>query len=58
MRKKSAASFSHQVAAWAKLLFRNFYLVKNHKIVKNSTIAEAGEKNKHKFGSLRISEIF
>ncbi len=34
---KSPASFSHQVAEWFPDMFCNFYLVKNHKIAKNST---------------------
>jgi hypothetical protein len=34
---KSAASFCHQVAAWAPDIFCNFYLLKNHKIAKNSS---------------------
>jgi hypothetical protein len=34
---KTAASFCHQMAAWFQDMFYNFYLVKNHKIDKNST---------------------
>jgi hypothetical protein len=34
------------------------FFVKNHKIAKNSTTAEAREKNKHRFGILRILELF
>jgi hypothetical protein len=41
---KSAASFHHQEAAWFPDMFCNFYLVKNHKIVKNSTTTKAKEK--------------
>jgi hypothetical protein len=41
---KSAASFCRQVAAWLPDKFCNFYLVKNHKIGKNSRIAIAIEK--------------
>ncbi len=41
---KSAASFCRQVAAWFPDMFCNFYLVKNHKITKNSTTTKAGEK--------------
>jgi hypothetical protein len=38
-------------------MFSNF-LVKNPKIAKNSTTTKAREKNKHRFGILRIVEIF
>jgi hypothetical protein len=55
---KSAASFCHQVAAWASGMFRNFYLMKNHQIIDNSTTTKAKEKNRHLFGILRIFEIF
>jgi hypothetical protein len=41
---KSAASFCCQVAAWFPDLFCNFYVVKNHKIAKNSTTNKAREK--------------
>jgi hypothetical protein len=41
---KSAASFCGQVAAWFPDMFCNFYLVKIHKIVKNSTMTKAREK--------------
>ncbi len=41
---KSAASFSHQVAAFIPDMFWNFYLVKNHKIANNSATIEAREK--------------
>jgi len=42
---KSAASFCHQAIAWFPDMFSNFYLVKNHKIVKkNSTTTKAREK--------------
>jgi hypothetical protein len=44
MRGKSAANCCHQVAAWFPEMFCNFYLVKNHKIAKNSTTSKAGEK--------------
>ncbi len=38
--------------------FCNFYIVKNHKIAKNSTTTNAGEK-KHRFGGiLRIKKTF
>jgi len=51
---KSAASFCHRVTAWFPDMFRNFCLVKNHKIAKNLTTTKAREKNKHRFGILRI----
>ncbi len=51
---KSAASFCLQVAAWVSDMFCNFYLLKNHKIADNSIITEARQKNKHRFGILRI----
>ncbi len=41
---KSAASFCCQVAEWVPDMFRNFYLVKNHKTDKNSTATKAIEK--------------
>ncbi len=37
-------------------MFGSFYLVKNHKIATNSTATKAREKNKHRFGILRILE--
>jgi hypothetical protein len=37
MRGKSAASYCRQVAARFPDMFRNFYIVKNHKIDKNVT---------------------
>jgi hypothetical protein len=39
-----AANFCHQVAALDPDLFCNVYIVKNHKIDKNSTTTKAGEK--------------
>ncbi len=42
--RKSAGSFCCQVAALVPDLFCNFYLVKNHKIAKNSTTSDAREK--------------
>jgi hypothetical protein len=39
-----AASFSRQVASLIPDMFCNFYLVKSHKIAKNSAAAEAKEK--------------
>jgi hypothetical protein len=41
---KSAASFCHQVAESFPDMLHNFYLVKNHKIAKNSTTAKGREK--------------
>ncbi len=38
---KSTANFCRQVAAWDPATFLIFYLVKNHKIAKNSTTIEA-----------------
>jgi len=55
---KSAASFCRQVAAWAVDMFCDFYLMKNHKIAKNSTTTKAREKLSTDFESLRILEIF
>jgi hypothetical protein len=43
-----------QVAAWFPDMFCNFYFVKKDKITKNSTATKASEKNKHRFGILRI----
>jgi hypothetical protein len=42
---QSAAILSHQVAGLVPDMFSNFYLVKNHKIVKNPTIIEARGKS-------------
>ncbi len=36
----------------SQICFANFYLVKIHKIVNNSTTTKAREKNKHSFGIL------
>jgi len=55
---KSAANFCRQVASWFPDMFGNFYFVKSHISTKNSSATEAREKNKHRFGILRISEIF
>jgi hypothetical protein len=55
---KSADSFCHQAAAWFPDMFCNFNLVKNHKIAKNSTTTKAREKNKIRFGILRVLEKF
>jgi hypothetical protein len=57
-KEKSAASFCCHVAAWFPDMFCNFYLLKNHKIAKNSTTTKAREKNKHRLGIIRIFEIF
>ncbi len=56
--EKSAANFSRKVAAWVPGMFCNFYFVKNHEIAKNSTITKDREKDKHRFGILRILEKF
>jgi hypothetical protein len=55
---KSAASFCREVAALVPDMFCKFYLVKNHKIAKNSTTAKDREKNKETFRILQILEIF
>jgi hypothetical protein len=52
---KSDASFSQQVAAWFPDTFCNFHLVKNHKVADQPLKLE---KNKHRFGILRILDIF
>jgi hypothetical protein len=44
VKGKSAASFCHQVATWVQNIFWKFYLVKNHKIAKNSTTSLAIKK--------------
>jgi hypothetical protein len=41
---KSTASFCHQVAVWFPDMFCYFYLVKDHKIAKNSATTKAREK--------------
>jgi hypothetical protein len=46
------------MAAWVSDMFSNFYLGENPKIVNNSTTAKEIEKNKHRFGILRILEKF
>jgi len=47
------------VAAWFKDMLCYLYLAKHQKIdLKNSTNIKASEKNKHKFGILKILEIF
>jgi hypothetical protein len=51
---KSAASFCHKVAAWFHDMFCNFYLVKNHKIAKNSATIKAGEKRSTDLESLEF----
>jgi hypothetical protein len=45
---KSAASFCRQVAVWFPDMFGNFYLVKNHKTAKHSTMTKA-RKNQQRF---------
>ncbi len=41
---QSGVTFCRQVAAWFPDMFSNFHLLKNHKIVKNSTNTKAREK--------------
>jgi hypothetical protein len=55
---KWAASFCHQGAALVPDFFRNFYLVKNHKIANNSTGIKAREKYMHIFGIITALENF
>jgi len=43
-KDKSAVSLCRQVAAWGFDIFRTFCLVKNHKIVHDSTTIKAREK--------------
>jgi hypothetical protein len=53
---ESAASFCCQVAAWVPDVFCNFYFVKNPRIARNSAATDTNEKNKCKFGLLKILE--
>ncbi len=46
------------MGAWVSDMFGNFYLVKNLKIGNTSTTSKAREKNKHRFGILRILKMF
>jgi hypothetical protein len=46
------------VAALAIVMFRNFFLAKNHKIANKSATTEAREKNKDIVGILRILDFF
>jgi len=55
---KSAARFGRQLAGQVPNMFRNFYLVKSHIIANNSATTEPREKNKHRFGILRILKLF
>jgi hypothetical protein len=57
MSLKLVGEIDFQVAAWVSYMFYNFYLMKNHKIAHNSTTTTA-RKTKHKFGILKILEIF
>jgi hypothetical protein len=41
---KQGARVCRQVAAWVPDMFRNIYLVKNHRIANNSTTTKAREK--------------
>jgi hypothetical protein len=43
-----------QVAAWVPVMFRNFYIGKNHKIAKNSTATKSREKITTDFVTFRI----
>jgi hypothetical protein len=45
--EKSAASLFHQVASWFPNMFCNFYLLKHHKVAKNSTTTKAREKTQN-----------
>jgi hypothetical protein len=56
--RKSAASFSHQVAAWVSDMFCNFHLAKNQKMANNVAATEAREQISTLFVILRILEIF
>jgi hypothetical protein len=58
IKGKSAASVCRRVAAWVPDMFRDFYLVKNHKIVKNSTTTKAREKIRSDLKSLQFKEFF
>jgi hypothetical protein len=42
---------------WSQIFFPTFFS-ENPKIAKNSTTTKAREKSKHRFGILRIVEIF
>jgi hypothetical protein len=55
---KSAATFCLQVAAWVSEMFCNFYLVKNHKIVQNSTTTKASENISTNLESLGFFDVF
>jgi hypothetical protein len=50
----SAARFCSQVAACVPDVFRNFYLVKNHKIANNSATTEARKKISKGLESLEL----
>ncbi len=53
---KSYASLYCQVTAWFPDMFCNFYLVKNHKIDKNSTTTKAREQISTHLESLEFSK--
>jgi hypothetical protein len=55
---QSGARFCNEVAAWVLNIFCKFYFSRNHKITNSSTTMEARLKNNHRFGILRIKEIF
>jgi hypothetical protein len=54
---ESDASFCHQVAALFPDMFCSFYLVKSHKIAKNSTTTKAREKISTDLKSLVFLDI-
>jgi hypothetical protein len=53
---KISSQFLPPGGSWFPDMFCNFYLVKNHKIAKNSETTKAGEKQ-HRFGN-RFLEFF
>jgi hypothetical protein len=55
---KSAASFYRLMAAWVPDMFYNFYLVKKHKIAKNSTTTIARENISTHLESLEFWKFF
>jgi hypothetical protein len=55
---KSGTRFCHQVAACVVNRFCNFYFIKKYKIAKKNHQPLKLDKNKHRFGILRVSEIF
>jgi hypothetical protein len=53
-KRKFSIHWKYQVAAWVPDMLSNFYLVKNNKTAHNSATTE----NKHRFGMLKVLEIF